>query len=93
LRIGNCECNRGLCCTHIKFIVPKIITRDEEKYYKLRGIEVKKSKGKTILRIPARCIMLTHDFKCRSYENRPIICQRFPEKKEDLIKGCTYRFD
>lgn len=92
-RTGNCECGKALCCTHITFVVPRIITRDGEKYYRLRKILIKKEKSKTYLRIPMRCNWLTEDNKCRNYPNRPLSCRKYPENPEDLIDGCTYRFE
>ena len=104
-REGECH-SCGECCQTVNMTVVRDVTlrqhgnlEELELYLSYRGIRVvgadeKRNELYYSLDIP--CSELTSDNRCRVHGSpeKPLICNRFPETKEDLedIKNCGFHF-
>ena len=90
------KCNRcGNCCTHQKehmdLVEEDLKFFPDKSYMKHMGIGSKKSSIKTIVwrLIPRRCPLYDEQVGCTIYENRPLICRRYPYTWYGIDNSCT----
>ena len=103
----NGECHScGECCQTINITAVRDITLNQhgnleelQRYLSYRGIRVvgnNEKRNELYYSMDIPCGELTPDNRCRVHgsEEKPLICNRFPESKEDIqdIKNCGFRF-
>ncbi len=91
------ECSKcGACCQGFRITVPRVISRDHIKYYKLHNVDVELKKGETVLKIKSKCKAFDPETKlCKLYgKDRPIVCMKYPtsEDADKLHPTCTFKF-
>lgn len=81
--------DRGQCCRYVDLIMPWPLDSDERRWLELHGLVM--AGGRTI-HIAAPCSALSHDGRCLIYEQRPKLCQDWPQEPErEAPPGCVYR--
>ena len=104
-REGECH-SCGECCQTVNMTVVRDVTlrqhgnmEELQRYLSFRGIRVLGEDEKSnhlYYSMDIQCSELTPENKCRvqGSPEKPLICHRFPETKEDIedIKNCGFRF-
>jgi len=104
-REGECH-SCGECCQTVNITAVRDVTLQQhgnleelQRYLSYRGIRVvgsNKKRNEIYYSMDLPCSELTPDNRCRIHgsEEKPLICNRFPESKEDIqdIKNCGFRF-
>jgi len=104
-REGKCH-SCGECCQTVNITVVKDVTLQQhgnleelERYLSFRGISIvgsNEKRNELYYSIDIPCSELTSNKRCRVHgtEEKPLICNRFPESQEDIedIKNCGFRF-
>ena len=104
-REGECH-SCGECCQTVNMTVVRDVTlrqhgnlEELQSYFSYRGIRVvgdDEKRNQLYYTMDVPCSELTADKRCRLHDSpeKPLICNRFPETKEDIedIKSCGFRF-
>ena len=104
-REGECH-SCGECCQTINITAVRDVTLNQhgnleelQRYLSYRGIRVvgnNEKRNELYYSMDIPCSELMPDNHCRVHgsEEKPLICNRFPESKEDIqdIKNCGFRF-
>ena len=104
-RGGECH-SCGECCQTVNMTVVRDVTlrqhgnmEELQRYLSYRGIRVvgdDEKRNQLYYSLDVPCSELTADNRCRVHGSpeKPLICNRFPETKEDIedIKNCGFRF-
>jgi Fe-S-cluster containining protein len=104
-REGECH-SCGECCQTVNMTVVRDVTlrqhgnlEELQSYLSYRGIRVvgdDEKRNQLYYTMDVPCSELTADNRCRVHDSpeKPLICNRFPETKEDIedIKSCGFRF-
>ncbi len=104
-RGGECH-SCGECCQTVNRTVVRDVTlrqhgnmEELQRYLSYRGIRVvgdDEKRNQLYYSMDVPCSELTAENRCRVHGSpeKPLICNRFPETKEDIedIKNCGFRF-
>tara|TARA_B100001123_G_C14921819_1_gene872070 strand:+ start:400 stop:765 length:366 start_codon:yes stop_codon:yes gene_type:complete len=104
-REGECH-SCGECCQTVNITAVRDVTlrqhgnlKELQRYLSYRGISVvggNEKRNELYYSMDIPCSELTPDNRCRAHgrQEKPLICSRFPESKEDIqdIKNCGFRF-
>ena len=104
-REGECH-SCGECCQTVNITVVKDVTLQQhgnleelQRYLSYRGINLvgsNEKRNELYYSMDIPCTELMPDKRCRVHdtEEKPLICNRFPESKEGIedIKNCGFRF-
>ena len=104
-REGECH-SCGECCQTVNITAVRDVTLQQhgnleelQRYLSYRGIRVvgsNEKRNELYYSMDLPCSELTPDNRCGVHgsEEKPLICNRFPESKEDIqdIKNCGFRF-
>lgn len=77
------SCNE--CCKWITFIIPKMIAKKYEDYYKARGCQIIYQGWEVAILVPSKCPHLDRDGTCKIYKSRPQACKDYDGRKDPYL--------
>jgi len=105
MKVRKGECKRcGKCCRYLMvgtnkagYYGDQLITGFVDKeYLRARGLQAVVGGGymKIVAELPCLCLNSEGSVpECMIYPARPISCQIYPAREEDLLPGCGYYFE
>jgi len=71
-------------CCKVFYVPTRVSSKDQKRFYELRGCKVKNFKGSQVVVVPLPCPHLTLK-GCDIYDTRPQVCREYDGREDPLM--------